>query len=117
MSTEQRSDLPLPDYDQLSAGELEHRVRSLSQAEIDQLIRHERAHGARVHMVEILRSRQAQLAAGSTPSPGGVPTRSGGERETRRGSPVSPATASQPVHPPPHGTPHQSGRPKGNRQP
>jgi hypothetical protein len=30
-------------------------------------------------------------------------------------SPVTPDTAAPPIHPPPHGTPQQPGRPKGDR--
>lgn len=107
--------LPLPDYDQLSLGELEHRIRALSHAQLEELVRHEREHAARTPVVELLASRIAQLDAGATPSPGGEPPAAG--PGPAGGSPVSPATAGQPVHPPPHGTPDQPGRPKGDQRP
>lgn len=119
MNTAHGGDLPLPDYDQLSLGELEHRICSLNPGELEQLARHERTHAARVPVMELLSSRRSQLDAGSTPSsgsPGGAPPRPGEAEAARRGSPVSPATASPPVHPPPHGSPDQPAQPKGNRR-
>ncbi len=66
------------------------------------------------------RGRTAHHAAGAV----GVRGRADGGRPRaprpqapprRAGSPVSPATSTEPIHPPPHGTPEQHGKPKGNR--
>ncbi|MCF6524353.1 hypothetical protein [Streptomyces sp. JJ36] len=107
-------DLPLPDYDELSAGDLEHRIRSLSRGELTRLLEYEREHGARTPVVELLNARIAQLDAGSEPSPGGAAPETPGAG--RHGSPVSPATEGQPVHPPPHGTPQTYARPKADKR-
>lgn len=106
------SGLPLPDYDALFAGDIGHRVRSLSAAEVEQLVRYERAHAARTPVLEVLPSRLEQLESGSAPSPGGASPPAPGEH--RSGSPGGPETAGEPVHPPPHGTPQTSARPKGD---
>ena len=100
-------------YDGLSVGELEHRIRALRADELEVLVRYERAHAARVPVMELLAGRLAQLDAGATPSPGGQPPTAGDGERGRHGSPVSPAG---PVHPPPHGSPDQAAQPKGNRQ-
>ncbi|WP_031508907.1 hypothetical protein [Streptomyces megasporus] len=114
MSPTDHDELPLPDYDHLSAGELEHRIRSLSEGDVERLIRYEREHADRAHVVTLLTARLRQLEAGSPQSPGSTqpPT---GPRGEPGGSPVTPATSPQPYHPPPHGTPDQAARPKGNR--
>lgn len=105
----------IPDYDSLSAGDIAHRARSLTSTELEQLVAYEREHADRTPVLETLNSRLAQLEAGQPPSPGGTPPPR--PREGRRGSPVGPDTAGEPVHPPPHGTPQQSGRPKGDQRP
>jgi len=105
---------PLPGYDELSAGELAHRIRSLSAAELADLMRYEREHAARTPVIELLAARQRQLEAGARPSPGGAPPPAHGAGAAA-GSPVRPSGSGEPYHPPPHGTPDQSGRPKGDR--
>jgi hypothetical protein len=116
MNTSDQHALPLPDYDRLSLGELEHRIRPLSSGDLEQLLRYEREHADRTPVTGLLTTRLAQLEAGAEPTPGGEP-RPGRAEETRGTSPVSPATSPEPTHPPPHGTPHQSGKPKADRQP
>lgn len=107
---------PLPDYDELSVGELEHRVRSLSHSELTDLITYEREHAARTPVIELLTARRQQLEAGAEPSPGGSPPPPAHGEGAAGRSPVSPAGAGEPVHPPPHGTPDQPGSPKGDRR-
>ncbi|MDT0346367.1 hypothetical protein [Streptomyces litchfieldiae] len=106
---------PVPGYDGLTAGDIEHRIRSLGPAELTALLDYERRHANRAGVIQLITARQAELDAGSTPSPGGeVPPAPGGP--TRGTSPVDPATSPQPFSAPPHGTPHQSGKPKGNER-
>ncbi|WP_329131653.1 hypothetical protein [Streptomyces sp. NBC_00670] len=115
MTDSAHSTLPLPDYDHLPLGGLESRIRSLSSDEVETLLAYERAHAHRVPVVELLGTRLDRLRAGAEPTsgdPGAVRPEQGGHRT---GSPVSPATSPQPMSPPPHGTPDQRGRPKGNR--
>lgn len=106
---------PLPDYDALSVGDIAHRARSLSAPELERLVRYERAHAGRTPVLELLSARLSQLEAGEEPSPGGAPPPP--PEASRGGSDVGPETAGEPVHPPPHGTPQQFGRPKGDTRP
>ncbi|MGI5484128.1 hypothetical protein [Streptomyces lavendofoliae] len=108
--------LPLPDYDQLSVGTLEHRIRALSVPELDRLLHYEHEHADRAMVVQVLTARKRQLDAGA-PLSGGNPAASkpGTAGRGRGGSPVSPATSPEPASPPPHGTPDQRGKPKGDR--
>jgi hypothetical protein len=106
---------PLPGYDRLTAGEIEHRARSLPADELDRLLAYERAHADRAPVVQVLTARRDQLASGAEPSPGGRDPEAPHSR--RAGSPVGPETAGEPVHPPPHGTPRQPAKPKGDARP
>jgi len=63
-------DLPLPDFDQMTIGDLQHRVRSLTKDELDIVLNHEAGHAARVPVLEILEARLRQLEAGAQPSAG-----------------------------------------------
>ncbi|MGD9482695.1 hypothetical protein WDH52_05445 [Streptomyces sp. TRM70308] len=118
MSTPRHDELPLADYDHLPAGSLEHRIRSLTAGQVEELLAYERGHADRAQVVQVLTARLDQLASGSVPS--------GGDQDGPRpeqapppasGSPVSPATTPEPTHPPPHGTLDQRGKPKGDRRP
>ncbi|MDK1471992.1 hypothetical protein QNO07_00875 [Streptomyces sp. 549] len=108
--------LPLPDYDSLTVGELEHRIRALEAPDVERLLEHERGHADRVAVRTLLATRLERLEAGAEPSPGGSP-RPGRADATRSGSPVGPGTEPEPVHAPPHGSPHQRGKPKADRRP
>jgi hypothetical protein len=115
MADSGRTTLPLPDYDHLPIGSLESRVRSLNAAEIEELLAYERTHADRLPVTELLTARLEQLEAGAEPTagdPGALRPEQGGRSG---GSPVSPATSPQPFSPPPHGTPDQRGKPKGDR--
>ncbi|TDC21630.1 hypothetical protein E1265_17505 [Streptomyces sp. 8K308] len=102
--------VPIAGYDELSAGEIGHRIRSLSRPDLAELLSHERDHADRPQVVQLIRARLAELDAGATPTPGG--------REPARPAPtphegtVRPATAAEPSPPPPHGTPDQPGKPR-----
>jgi hypothetical protein len=110
-----RADLPVPDYEGLPLGEIEHRVRALDESEVRELLQYEREHGARTPVVEVLASRLHQLAAGAEPTPGSPAASRPGAASATGGSPVSPETSPEPISPPPHGTPDQPGKPKGDR--
>ena len=106
-------DLALPDFDQLPLGDLRHRVRSLDDAALRELIDHERAHGDRTPVLEVLRARLVELEDGAEPSPGD-PARSPGVTRPTGGSPVQPSTAAEPTTPLRHGLAEQTpgrGRP------
>ncbi|GLY64919.1 hypothetical protein [Amycolatopsis taiwanensis] len=94
--------LPLPDFDQLSIGVLQHRIRSLDESQLRTLVEHERAHGGRAPVLQLLEARLDQLRQGAEPAPGdprAAPPVSG----TPGGSPVSESTAA------PGGTPLRHG--------
>lgn len=115
MANHAHSSLPLPDYDHLPIGGLASRVRSLAPDEVEDLLAYERSHGDRLRVTELLATRLEQLHAGAEPTsgdPGALRPESG---VRHGGSPVSPATSARPFSPPPHGTPDQRGRPKGDR--
>jgi hypothetical protein len=117
MSDRQRhGDLPLADYDHLPVGALEHRIRGLSAEELEELLRYEREHANRPPVVQLFSARLGQLARGGTPSPGGgADVRPEQPEPPAGGSPVTPDTSAEPIHPPPHGTPSTRGKPKGDR--
>ncbi|MFI9407236.1 hypothetical protein [Nocardia sp. NPDC052316] len=106
-------ELPLPDYDQLALGDIRHRARSLDESRLRALIEHERAHGARVPVLELLQARLTELANGAEPAPGD-PTRAPDVSGGHGGSAVQPSTAAEPTTPLRHGVAEQTparGRP------
>lgn len=115
MADPARSTLPLPDYDQLPLGGLESRIRSLTAGEVEELLSYERSHADRLPATEVLTARLEQLRAGAEPTSGDPDAVRPEQSAGRGGSPVSPATSPEPSSPPPHGTPDQRGKPKGNR--
>ena len=115
MADSGRSTLPLPDYDHLPLGALGSRVRSLTAEEVEELLAYERAHADRLPVTEVLTARLEQLEAGAQPTQGDPAALRPEQAEGHAGSPVSPATSPQPSSPPPHGTPDQRGKPKGDR--
>jgi hypothetical protein len=110
-----RDTLPLPDYDHLPIGGLESRIRSLNAEEVEELLAYERTHADRLPVTELLTARLEQLKAGAEPTSGDPGALRPEQAEGHAGSPVSPATSPQPSSPPPHGTPDQRGKPKGDR--
>jgi hypothetical protein len=113
--TGQHDELPIPDYDHLSPGALEHRIGSLTADELGTLQSYESEHANRPVVMQLLETRLNRPSSSTTtPSDGGR-----GDPMTpeppRGGSKVTPQTAAPPLHPPPHGTPEQPAKPKANR--
>ncbi|MGI5350850.1 hypothetical protein ACQEU8_22115 [Streptomyces sp. CA-250714] len=104
MSAQQSNALPLPDYDQLPAGSVEHRIRSLGSDDVRRLLEYEQAHADRTQVKQTLTARLDQLESGAQPSPGD-PNAPGPDipSDTPGGSPVSPASAAEPEEPLRHG--------------
>lgn len=113
MGTPSHDELPIADYDHVTSGALEHRIRSLSSDQLATLLRYERSHAVRIPVIEVLSARLDQLRKGSRPSEGGAAPDS--PEPSASGSPVSPATAAEPGHPPPHGTLDQPGKLRNKR--
>jgi hypothetical protein len=112
--TSASDDLPIPDFDHLAVGSLEHRIRSLDAAAIERLIDHERSHSRRQRLLLILQSRLDALHSGAQPSGGSAST--GATDLTTAGmsgeSSVSPATEGPPVNPPSQGVPTNPAQPR-----
>ena len=107
-------ELPLPDYDHLPIGSLESRIRSLDEDGLTALLHYEQAHGDRLPVVQVLRSRLEAVRGGAEPS-GGSPMAATPEMQDAppTGSQASPQTEGPPVNPPSHGTPENPAQPRG----
>jgi hypothetical protein len=104
----QRSELPLPDYDELPLNSLKHEIRSLRDDQLRTLFDHEREHANRVPVIELLATRLKELAEGAEPSGGDQQAHSGKPDDTRHGSPISQGGASKPSGPLRHGVAGQT---------
>ncbi|MFT4397263.1 hypothetical protein ACLTEW_20235 [Gordonia lacunae] len=100
-------DLPLPDFDQLSTGDITHRIRALELDQVKLLLDHERQTAGRTQVQEILSARIGQLESGAEPS-GGTPTHAPPSRDTSTGSAVGAATAAEATSPLRHGVADQT---------
>ncbi|MFI1004189.1 hypothetical protein ACIP10_32670 [Streptomyces galbus] len=105
--------LPLPDYDHLPVGSLEHRIRTLDEAGVRDILAYEEAHAHRLPVLEILRNRLGQLREGAEPS-GGSPLAPAPEQAPAPDAApaVSPATSGPAMNPPSHGTPENPAQPR-----
>lgn len=99
--------LPLPDYDQLTLGDLQHRIRSLDAQQLEVVLTYEAGHAARVPVLEILEARARELDGGATPS-AGDPRRAPGVESTPGGSSVQESTAAEATSPLRHGVANQT---------
>jgi hypothetical protein len=82
------TDLPLADYDELPLGVLRSRIRSLDIDQLRDVVAHEREHGNRVPVLEVLEARLEELEQGAEPAPGD-PENAPGVSGHRGGSPAS----------------------------
>ncbi|MDQ1673048.1 MAG: hypothetical protein QOC98_1610, partial [Frankiaceae bacterium] len=103
--TEQRSldrdELPLPDYDHLTLGELPTRIGSLDAEALRQLLAYERGHGDRLPVVQVLEHRLAAVESGVGLTGGDPQTSTPTSAQSPRGgSKVGPETSGPPVNPP-----------------
>ncbi len=90
--TQDRDQLPLPDFDHIPLGTLPSRIHSLDERGITQLIGWERAHGNRLPVIQVLEARIEQLRNGAEPS-GSIPEEMPEMTSNQTGSPVSQQTA------------------------
>jgi hypothetical protein len=102
-----QSDLPIPDYDQLSIHEVRHRIRALDEPQLRALFDHETEHGNRIPVLEVLHARLKELTHGAEPS-SGDPASGPGVTGTPGGSRVQEATAAEPNTPLRHGVSAQT---------
>jgi hypothetical protein len=105
--------LPLPDYDHLTLPELTSRVRTLDADGVEALVEHERRHGDRLPVLQVLQERLGQLRQGAQPSGGASDAPVPGQPPAPdAGSPVSPATSGPAMNPPSHGDPTNPTQPR-----
>jgi hypothetical protein len=108
-----RDELPLPDFDHLPLGSLTQRIRTLDAAQLDVVLDYERAHGARLPVLQVLERRRDELAEGAEPS-GGSPT--GLTPEKVDGPPVErqidQTTDAPTINPPSQGVPTNPAQPR-----
>ncbi|GAB7190508.1 hypothetical protein NUM3379_12140 [Kineococcus sp. NUM-3379] len=109
--TQNRAELPLPDYDHLPVATLGDRIRSLDAEALGALIAYEEEHGAREPVLTIMRARAGQLAAGAQPS-GGDPAAPAPERAPAPTGPLLGESGAPPVNPPSHGDPTNPAQPR-----
>jgi hypothetical protein len=100
-------ELPIPDFDQISLGDLRHRIRSLDEDALTAVMTHEAGHAARVPVLEVLESRLRELQDGAKPSSGN-PANAPGVQGAKGGSPVGESTAAQANTPLRHGVAQQT---------
>ncbi|MBY6706841.1 hypothetical protein HQ308_08495 [Rhodococcus sp. BP-241] len=98
---------PLPDYDQLTVGTIQHRCRSLDQDQMERLIAHERDAANRPQVLQILTARLGELRAGAEPS-GGDPSAAPEVSDTPRQSNVGPEHSPTDHTPLRHGVTYQT---------
>lgn len=109
----QHEALPLPDYDHLPLGSLQHRIRTLDEAGLREVLAYEEAHGHRLPVLQTLRNRLQELHEGAEPS-GGSPLAAAPEHAPPADTPsaVSPVTSGPAMNPPSHGTPENPAQPR-----
>jgi hypothetical protein len=108
-------DVPLPDYDGLTVGSIESRVRTLDETGVRDLLRYEREHANRVQVVQILENRLASLGRGDAEPSGGSPWAAAPEAHdgpTSGADQASPAHEGPPQNPPSHGVPTNPTQPR-----
>ena len=105
--------LPLPDYDHLPVGSLQHRIRTLDLEGLAAVATYEREHADRVQVLQMIEHRLDELRAGAEPS-GGDPGAVAPELAPAAagGSPVSPVTSGPPINPPTGGDPTNPAQPR-----
>lgn len=107
------AELPLPDYDHLPTGSLQHRIRTLTRQQLQVIADYERQHAHRPLVQTMIEARLAELDAGAEPSSGAPdalqpehPPAPAGQSE------ASPATSGPKMNPPSQGVPSNPTQPR-----
>ena len=111
MTSPDRKELPLPDYDHIPLGTLPSRISALDENGVGALLEYERAHGDRLPVVIVLEHRLDALRGGTEPS-GSLEQNMPEVHSTAGGSRVSPATSGPPINPPSQGDPTTPAQPR-----
>jgi hypothetical protein len=108
-----RDELPIPDYDHLPIGSLQHRIRALDQDQLSRLGDYERQHANRAPVLASIQARLTALQDGARLSPGtGTERQPEAAPEPAGGSAVSPETSGPPMNPPSQGVPSNPAQPR-----
>ena len=112
-SSPSSSELPLPDYDHLPTGSLQHRIRTLTRDQLQLIADYEQQHAHRPLVQTMIQARLAELDNGAEPS-GGSPAAAQPEQAPapEGQSPVSPATSGPKMNPPSQGVPSNPAQPR-----
>ena len=112
-SSPSSSELPLPDYDHLPTGSLQHRIRTLTRDQLQQIADYERQHAHRPLVATMIQARLDELDNGAEPS-GGSPDAAQPEQAPAPAgqSHVSPATSGPKMNPPSQGVPSNPAQPR-----
>jgi hypothetical protein len=105
-------DLPLPDFDHMTLGQLRGRLRRLDLVSLVQLRDYEEAHANRLPIVAMLNNRITKVQESGTDAGSPQTTSDGASRPTPTGSRVTPATAGPPINPPTGGDPTNPAQPR-----
>lgn len=104
-------ELAIPDFDHVPSGALRERIVALDRTQLQALLDHERAHGDRLPVVEVLRHRIEAVDGGAEPH-GTVPEHLPEVQAGVAPGGVTPATSGPPVNPPSHGDPTNPAMPR-----
>ncbi|PZF28379.1 hypothetical protein DEJ05_04650 [Curtobacterium sp. MCLR17_045] len=105
-------DLPIPGFDHVPLGNLTEHLTALDREQLEVLLDHEHAHGARLPVLERIRHRIEALDGGAEPTgsvPEQLPQTSAGASAP---ADVTPATAGPTINPPSHGVPTNPAQPR-----
>jgi hypothetical protein len=105
-------DLPLPDFDHMTLGQLRGRLRRLDLVSLVQLRDYEQAHADRLPIVAMLNNRISKVQESGTDAGSPQTTSDGASSPTPTGSRVTPATAGPPINPPTGGDPTNPAQPR-----
>jgi hypothetical protein len=112
-SSPSSSELPLPDYDHLPTGSLQHRIRTLTRQQLQVIADYERQHAHRPLVETMIQARLAELDSGAAPS-GGAPDALQPEQAPppAGGTQVTPETSGPKMNPPSQGVPSNPTQPR-----
>jgi hypothetical protein len=112
-SSPSSAELPLPDYDHLPTGSLQHRIRTLTREQLQAIADYERQHAHRPLVETIIQARLTELDSGAEPSGGAADALQPEHAPAPAGqSPVTPATSGPKMNPPSQGVPSNPTQPR-----
>jgi hypothetical protein len=107
------TDLPLPDYDHLPIGSLQHRIRTLTRDQLQVIADYEQQHAHRPLVQTMIEARLQELDSGALPSGGDPDALQPEQAPAPAGeSQVSPATSGPKMNPPSQGVPSNPAQPR-----